>query len=93
MQRINEGGIPCTRSAIATQPSTSAGVLRRDGYICEECACYGRGTPQSLPVPATVAHHNQTIEEHPELLPDVNHGEALYASCHNAIHPEKCGHK
>ena len=70
-----------------------AAVLRRAGYICQECARYGRRTPQGLPVPATVAHHIQTVEEHPQLRLDVNNGEALCDSCHNKRHPEKGGRR
>ncbi len=68
-----------------------AAVLRRAKYLCEECARYGRRTSQGLPVPATVAHHQQPIEDHPELRLDVNNGEALCDACHNKRHPEKGG--
>jgi 5-methylcytosine-specific restriction endonuclease McrA len=60
-------------------------VLRRAGYLCEECARYGRNTP------ATVAHHVKHADEYPELRYDLNNGRALCAACHNAAHPEKGG--
>ena len=60
-------------------------VLRRAGYLCEECARYGRRTP------ATVAHHIRHLEEYPELAYDVSNGRALCAACHNKYHPEKGG--
>ena len=60
-------------------------VLRRAGYLCEECKRYGRTTP------ATVAHHVKHVEEYPELRYDVTNGRALCAACHNKYHPEKGG--
>lgn len=66
-------------------------VLRRAGYLCERCKRYGRVDEQGLPVRATVAHHKQHLDEHPELAYDVTNGEALCARCHNAEHPEKGG--
>jgi 5-methylcytosine-specific restriction enzyme A len=60
-------------------------VLHRASYLCEECARYGKRTP------ATVAHHRQTVEDHPELRLDVGNGEALCDACHNRMHPEKGG--
>ena len=62
-------------------------VLRRAGYLCEECARYGRKTP------ATVAHHIKTVEEYPELKTVVSNGRALCAACHNKYHPEKAEKK
>lgn len=58
-------------------------VLRAGKYLCQDCRRYGRN------VPATTAHHVQTIEEHPELAYIVSNGRALCAACHNAVHPEK----
>ena len=51
-----------------------AAVLRRAGYLCEECRRYGRTDKDGLPVRATTAHHN---------------GRALCEKCHNKAHPEK----
>lgn len=58
-------------------------VLRRAGYLCEECARYGRRTE------AVVAHHVKHADEYPELRYDVRNGRALCAACHNKEHPEK----
>lgn len=60
-------------------------VLRRAGYLCEECARYGRRTP------ATVAHHVKHADSYPELRFVVTNGRALCAACHNKAHPEKAG--
>jgi len=58
-------------------------VLRRAGYLCEECARYGRRTE------ATVAHHIKHADTFPELRYDVRNGRALCAACHMLAHPEK----
>ena len=58
-------------------------VLRRDGYICQECKRYGKQ------VTATVAHHIKPRELYPELQYLVSNGQALCAKCHNKKHPEK----
>ena len=58
-------------------------VLRRAGYLCEECKRYGRRTP------ATVAHHIKHADEYPELRFIVSNGRALCNACHNKEHPEK----
>ena len=66
-------------------------VLRRAGYLCEECRRYGRTDANGNPVRATTAHHIQHLEDHPELAYTLSNGEALCAKCHNAKHPEKGG--
>ncbi|MDD3212091.1 MAG: HNH endonuclease [Eubacteriales bacterium] len=68
-------------------------VLRRAGYLCEECKRYGRRTAEGLPVPATVAHHKKHADEYPELRYVVSNGEALCSTCHNKQHPEKGGRR
>lgn len=60
-------------------------VLRRAGYLCEECKRYGRTTE------ATVAHHIKHADEFPELRYVLTNGRALCAACHNKEHPEKGG--
>ena len=40
-------------------------ILRRDGYLCQECKRYGRKR-NGHPVPAEVVHHIQHYDEHPE---------------------------
>lgn len=64
-------------------------VLRRAGYLCEECKRYGRTDKHGLPVAATTAHHIKHRDEYPELQYDVNNGRALCEACHNKAHPEK----
>ena len=64
-------------------------VLRRAGYLCEECKRYGRHGPDGLPVRATTAHHIKHRDEYPELAYLVSNGRALCEACHNKEHPEK----
>ena len=60
-------------------------VLRRAGYLCEECKRYGRKTP------ATTAHHIKHADAYPELRYVLTNGRALCEACHNKAHPEKGG--
>jgi 5-methylcytosine-specific restriction protein A len=60
-------------------------VLRKAGYLCVECAKYGRRTP------ATHAHHIKPRDQYPELQYTVSNGMALCGACHNKAHPEKGG--
>lgn len=64
-------------------------VLRRAGYLCEECKRYGRRLPNGEPVPAVVAHHKLHADKYPELRCMVGNGRALCEACHNKAHPEK----
>lgn len=64
-------------------------VLRRAGYLCEECRRYGRLDADGNPVRATTAHHIKHREDFPELQYVVSNGRALCESCHNKAHPEK----
>lgn len=66
-------------------------VIARAGGLCEQCRRYGRKDKDGLPVTATVAHHIQTREEHPELQYLLSNGRALCEACHNEAHPEKGG--
>ena len=66
-------------------------VLRRAGYLCEECKRYGRTDENGLPVAATTAHHIKHRDEYPELQYVVSNGRALCEACHNKAHPEKGG--
>lgn len=68
-------------------------VLRRAGYLCEECKRYGRVDKRGLPVEATTAHHIKHADEYPELRFDLSNGRALCAACHSKAHPEKGGRK
>lgn len=60
-------------------------VLRRDEYLCQESARYGKT------VPATTVHHIYPVEQYPELaLVDWN----LVSLCdekHNAMHDRNSG--
>lgn len=64
-------------------------VLRRAGFLCEECRRYGRMDKNGLPVAATTAHHIKPREQYPELQYIVSNGRALCEQCHNKAHPEK----
>ena len=66
-------------------------VLKRAGYLCQECKRYGRMDKNGQPVVAVTAHHIKHREEYPELQYDVNNGMALCLDCHNKMHPEKGG--
>ena len=56
-------------------------VLRKSGYLCEECKRYGRM------VSASHAHHIKPRSTYPELAFDVGNGMALCTRCHNKIEP------
>lgn len=66
-------------------------VLKRAGYLCQECRRYGRLDKDGLPVRATTAHHIMPLEEYPEKAYTVSNGIALCEACHNRKHPEKGG--
>ena len=68
-----------------------AAVLKRAGYLCEECKRYGRLDSDGLPVKATTAHHILHRDEHPEAQYLVSNGRALCEACHMKAHPEKHG--
>lgn len=67
-------------------------VLKRAGYLCEECRRYGRRDADGQPVAAKIAHHIMPREKYPELQYKVDNGRALCEACHNKAHPEKGGH-
>ena len=56
-------------------------VLRKDKYLCQECARYGKRTT------ATHAHHVKPRAERPDLACVVSNGRALCTSCHDKIEP------
>lgn len=58
-----------------------AAVLRRDKYLCQECAKYGRR------VAANHAHHIIPRKKRPDLSCDVSNGISLCGPCHNKIEP------
>ena len=60
-----------------------AQILRRDGYMCQECKRYGRRRE------AKIVHHIQHEDEHPELAYVDSNLKSLCEACHNKAHPEK----
>lgn len=58
-------------------------VLRRDKYLCQECAKYGRKRE------ANHAHHIIPREERPDLAAVVSNGVSLCAACHNRLEPRR----
>ena len=58
-------------------------ILKRDKYMCRECAKYGRRKD------AVCVHHIKHLEEFPELGLDSDNLISLCAACHNKAHPEK----
>ena len=60
-----------------------AAVLRRDGYICQDCKRYGRKTP------ATLVHHVIPYEEDAARALDEKNLVSLCEACHNRRHPER----
>lgn len=66
-------------------------VIKKAGFVCEECKRYGRLDKDGLPPAAVIAHHIMPREEYPELQYKVSNGQALCKKCHNRKHPEKGG--
>jgi len=62
-----------------------AAILRRDGYLCQDCKRYGRMRQ------ATTVHHIEHYDERPDLALVDSNLVSLCAACHNARHPEKGG--
>lgn len=58
-------------------------ILRRDGYMCQDCRRYGRRTE------ATEVHHIKHVDEWPELAFVDENLVSLCCACHNKRHPEK----
>ena len=58
-------------------------ILKRDGYLCRECAKYGRRKD------ATVVHHIEHYDDVPEKGLDSANLVSLCTACHNKLHPEK----
>lgn len=62
-------------------------ILKRDGYLCQECKRYGRM------VQATTVHHKKHINDNPELAYENDNLISLCQKCHNKMHPEKGGNR
>lgn len=58
-------------------------VLRRDGYLCQECLRYGKR------VGARDVHHIKHLEDFPELAYERTNLISLCSKCHRERHPEK----
>ena len=70
-------------------------ALRRDHGLCQRCLREGRravdARGRSVPVLATVVHHKQHLDAHPELALVLDNLESLCDRCHDLAHPEKHG--
>ena len=62
-----------------------AAILRRDGFLCQNCLRYGRRRD------ATTVHHKKHLDDFPELALIDSNLVSLCESCHNKEHPEKGG--
>lgn len=60
-------------------------ILRRDEYLCQESARYGKT------VPATSVHHIFPFEKYPELALVNDNLLSLSDECHNAMHDRVTG--
>ena len=60
--------------------SKRAYVLRRDGYMCRECARIGKH------IPANTVHHIFPVEYFPEYQNEDWNLISVCAACHNEIH-------
>jgi 5-methylcytosine-specific restriction enzyme A len=61
-------------------------ILKRDGYLCQECKKYGKN------VEARLVHHIIEIEEEYSLRLKNSNLVSVCHACHNKQHPEKGGH-
>lgn len=64
-----------------------AAILRRDGYLCQNCKRFGRTRP------AQTVHHIKHLDEYPELALTDSNLISLCNPCHNEAHPEKGGRR
>lgn len=62
-------------------------ILKRDGYLCQECKRYGRR------IDAVTVHHKKHVDEYPELAYKDDNLVSLCDKCHNVMHPEKGGRR
>lgn len=60
-----------------------AAILRRDGYLCQNCKRYGKVSE------AVEVHHVKPVELWPELAWDSGNMVSLCPKCHRKMHPEK----
>ena len=60
-------------------------VMRRDGYLCQECKRYGKRKP------GTEVHHVNPVKEHPELALDSWNLILLCSACHNKMEDRSSG--
>lgn len=64
-------------------------ALDRDGGYCCNCMARYRAGLLRKPRRASVVHHIQPIDAHPELALDLGNLRSLCSACHNQKHPEK----
>ena len=55
-------------------------ILKRDGYLCQECKRFGKTTE------ATMVHHITPVEVSPERLWDSRNMVSLCGPCHETMH-------
>ena len=60
-------------------------ILRRDGFMCQECKRYGKARE------AKTVHHIIHLEDDPSLALKSSNLISLCTACHNKAHPEKGG--
>lgn len=64
-------------------------ALERDHHICQDCLQRKRDGARIRARRATVVHHIQPREAHPELALEITNLVSLCDGCHNKRHPEK----
>jgi 5-methylcytosine-specific restriction endonuclease McrA len=68
-------------------------ALERDHYLCQDCMRRYLAREVRQIRTATVVHHIQPREEHPELALELDNLISLCEICHNRRHPEKGGNR
>lgn len=67
-------------------------ALDRDMWICQDCLAAYKNGEMTAPRGATMVHHIQPRETHPELEVVLTNLVSLCDACHAKRHPEKGGH-
>lgn len=66
-------------------------ALERDHWLCQDHLALQRAGARIRVPTATVVHHIQPRELHPELALELTNLVSLCEACHNKRHPEKGG--